>query len=361
MGEKLRNIIEDVARDFLNQILVLRFDICTCPICKNDMLAYVLSRVPAKYVTTEQGALYTLIEQTKVEYEAEIGRQVIAAIEIVGKNPRHHLIEDKDKQFGLLLDKIRQDRGVDFRHYHRELLKRRMALRVRANNSSSYSEYLRLLIKDPEEYDKLFETLCINVSEFFRDLEVWVTVKYLLGNLIRQKIQNNDKSIKIWSAGCACGEEAYSIAITLKEILKDKPDFSAKIYATDIDKACLRNISKAEYQKEQLKNVDSQYLNKYFTALENKNYKLKTVIKDMVESQYQDLTSAELIPETDMVFCRNVFIYFNRSLQEQILMSFYRSLKSKGYMIMGKVEIIVSEAKEIFEEIDGNAHIYQKK
>jgi competence protein ComFB len=94
MADKLRNIIEDIAVDFLNSALSARIDICTCAKCKNDMLAYVLSRVPAKYVTTEFGALHTIIEQTKLEKEAEVGRATIAAIEIISKSPRHEVKEN---------------------------------------------------------------------------------------------------------------------------------------------------------------------------------------------------------------------------------------------------------------------------
>lgn len=361
MAEMLKNIVEDIAADFLNIALMLRYDICTCPICRNDMLAYVLSRVPAKYITTEQGALHTIIEQTKVEHEAEIARAIISAIEIVSKNPRHALREDKKQTFQLLLNKIFEDRGLDFRHYRQEILKRRTALRMRANNVESYSEYLRLLIKKPEEYDKLFEVLYINVSEFFRDSEIWVTLKYLLENLIRQKTQRNERAIRIWSAGCANGEEPYSVAILLKEILKyGINQFSLEIIGTDIDKKCLRLAEIAEYSRDNLKNVDEKYLKSYFIAL-RRNYQLKKEIKDMVRFQYLDLISQDIIAETDIVLCRNVFIYFERSLQEQLLMKFYRALKTGGYLIMGKVETILREAKEIFEEIDANAHIYRKK
>lgn len=361
MPEKLKNIIEDIASDFLNSALSLRYDICTCSQCRNEMLAYILSRLPAKYVTTEKGALHTIIEQERIEHEAEIARAMIDAIETISKNPRHALKEDKTQTFLLLLKKIFEDRGLDFRHYRQELLKRRMALRMRASKVDSYSDYLRLLIKKPEEYEKLFEVLCINVSEFFRDPEIWVTIRYLLENLIRNKKQRNDKSIRIWSAGCAGGEEPYSVAILLKEILKDElPHFSLEIIGIDIDRKSLSAAETAKYPKESLKNADVKMLEKYFVACEG-GYKLNEEIKDMVGFQYRDLISQDFIEETDLVLCRNVFIYFNRSLQEQLLMKFYKSLKADGYLIMGKVETILYEAKEIFEEIDANARIYKKK
>ncbi len=363
MAEKLRNIIEEISRDFLESSLGLRYDICTCSMCKNDMLAFVLSRVPAKYVTTEQGALHTVMDQARIENRAEIARAVISAIDIISKNPRHKQTEDREKTFKLLLDKIFEDRGVDFRHYREEILKRRVAIRMRANNISTYSEYLRLLMKKPEEYDKLFETLCINVTEFFRDKEVWVTLRYLFDKLIQEKIRKNDFTLKVWSAGCATGEEPYSLAILLTERLKLIPQtFTLQIIATDIDPAAMKAATIGKYAKEAIKNVEDKYVTEHFKpAADNSSYRVKEEIKKLVEIKYLDLTSQELIPDTDIVICRNVFIYFGRSLQEQLLMKFYKSLKTGGYLIMGKAEIIFSEAKEIFKDVDLNARIYQKR
>lgn len=360
--KKLKNIIEDIAADFINSALALRYDICTCAQCRNDILAYVLSRVPAKYATTDIGALHTIIEQTRVEHQAIVGRAVISAIEVVSQNPRHKLREDKKAAFEVLLNKIFEERGLDFRHYRRELLKRRVALRMRANQVNSYSEYLHLLIKKSEEYDKLFEVMCINVSEFLRDPQVWVTVKQLFEKLIRYKKQTNDNSIRIWSAGCASGEEPYSIAILLKELLNyDISKLSIEIIGTDVDKKCLNDAQAGKYSKQSLKNIDEKILKRYFSAPEQEVYRLNQEIKDMAKFQYLDLTSPDIIANADVIFCRNVFIYFSRSLQEHLLTKFYNALRNGGHLVMGKVETILREAGEIFEEVDFNARIYKKK
>lgn len=362
MAERLKNIIEDIAADFLKSALALRYDICTCGQCQTDMLAYVLSRVPAKYTTTDIGALHTLMEQTRIEHQGAIARAVISAIEIISKNPRHELKEDKQRAFEVLLNKIFEERGLDFRHYRRELLKRRVALRMRANQVNSYSEYLHVLIKKPEEYDRLFETMCINVSEFFRDPEIWITVKYLFEDLIRRKNKENDTHLRIWSAGCANGEEAYSAAILLKDMLKyDISRYSVEIIGSDIDKKCINETGFARYPRESLRNVDESTLKRYFTSLLGGSYRLNKEIKDMVSFRYLDLIGQDYIENADVIFCRNVFIYFSRSLQEYLLTKFYKSLKTGGYLVMGRVETILREAKEIFEEVDFNARIYRKK
>ncbi|MDD5730665.1 MAG: late competence development ComFB family protein [Candidatus Omnitrophica bacterium] len=363
--EKLKNIIEDIAIDFLNNTLVMRKDICTCQSCKNDMMAHILSHVPAKYVTTEKGALHTIIDQTRIEKEAEIGRAVINAISVISKSPRHggNEEEDKNQSFEILLNKIYDDRGVDFRHYHKEILKRRLSIRMNVNRVQNFSDYLRLLINSPQEYDKLFEVFCINVSEFFRDPDVWESVKKILKELIQKKISQNERKLIIWSSASASGEEPYSIAILVKELSKtiDTRNLSIEITGTDIDEKALRACGKAEYPKAALKNVSDEFQKLYFTQQFTGNFKLKDEIKRMVNFKSLDLIASDYIPNTDLVFCRNVFIYFTRSLQDQLLMKFYRSLIEGGYFVMGKTETMWMEAKEIFEELDFRAHIYRKR
>lgn len=363
MGELLKNIIENIALDFLNKALETRQDICTCQICRNDMMAYVLCHVPAKYVTTEKGALYTIIAQTRVEKEAEVGRAVLNAIETVSKHPRHEISADQDQAFQLLLDKIYEDRGLDFRHYHHELLKRRLTIRMRLNKVETLSDYMMILINNAHEYDKLFEVLCINVSEFYRDPDVWVVARKLIEDLIKLKVKENEKNLIIWSAACAYGEEPYSIAIMIKDILRsiDAKSLKIDIYATDIDPKALRACQKAEYPKTGLRNVKEEHLKLYFSPVFGGNYKLSEEIKKMVTFSTLDLIASDFIKNTDVVFCRNVFIYFTRSLQDQLLMKFYKSLKNGGYLILGKTETMWQEAQSIFGEVDGTERIYKKK
>jgi chemotaxis protein methyltransferase CheR len=358
---KIRNIIEDVAEDFLKKSLSVRFDICTCEQCKNDMLAYILSRIPAKYVTTEEQALQVIIEQTKLEHQAEIARAVLEAIHTVGEKPRHEIQEDKNENFSLLLNKIFEDRGIDFRHYHQELLKRRVAIRVRANHVTSYADYLRVLINKPEEYDRLLEVLCINVSEFFRDSGVWDTLRVVLEREIRGRMETNNNFFRIWSAGCANGEEPFSLAVLIKEILafEDRP-FTVDINATDIDKKVLDFVRNPEYTRESLKNVSKYLLTKYFDG-HGGNYRPKEELKKIITFKSLDLTSDALVRDVDLIVCRNVFIYYDRNLQEQILMKFYKALRPGGFLMMGKVESLILEAREIFQEVNIDARIYRKK
>lgn len=369
MVEEQKNIIEPLAVEFLNNALILRYDICTCQLCRDDMLAYIVSKIPPEYASPPRGTSpqqrgvtqQTVMEQARLKYRKEIARAALAAVEAVSKNPSHSLSEDRNRSFKSLLNQIVGDRGLDFRQYHQGVIKRKIAMRMRVNKLESYPEYGCLLTKRPEEFDKLLEDLCINVSEFFRDKEVWITVKYLLENLLKQKKIRNDRFLRIWSAGCANGEEPYSLAILLQEIRRTEPwAFELELAATDIDKKALLTAQAGVYPKENLKNVEARHLKSYFIALADGRYQVKNEIRAMVKFQRLDLIREDSIKEADVVICRNVFIYFNRSLQEQLLMKFYRSLKAGGYLVMGKAETLLAEAKEIFKEIDLNARIYQK-
>ncbi len=354
-------MIKSIIMDFINQSLAVRYDICTCKLCKEEILDIVLSQITAEYFPLKESLRQKSAQEIKKELGYSISREVLFAIETVCKKPSHKLESDLNLSLQLLLDKIFIARGIDFSRYRREILKRRIALRIHANNLYSYYEYIDFLLKNPKEYDKLFDILCINVSEFFRDPEVWIAIKYLLENLLRKKIQNKDTSLRIWSAGCAKGEEPFSIAILLKEITQNIPwSYHSEIIATDIDKGCLKAASTAEYAKESLRNVDEKTLTTYFIAAQNK-YRLKEEIKNKVTFLYQDLISKEPVEQTDIILCRNVFIHFDRSLQSQLLDKFYKSLKKNGYLIMGKVETILDQAKETFQKIDFNSIIYQKK
>ncbi len=360
MAEKLKNIIEDIATDFMDNCLAMRYHICTYPSCKKDMLAYVLSHVPAKYVTTDKGALHIIIDQTRLEKEAEIARAVISAVEIVSKNPRHAMKEDRNQAFQLLLNKILEDRGLDFRHYHQELLKRRVAIRMRAHKVTSFSEYLMVLLRTPQEYDKLFAILCINVSEFFRDTDVWIELKNTIKEVVQQKASRNDRVLIIWSSACATGEEPYSLAIMLKDAFGSEiKNFALQIIASDIDPKALRASDKAEYQSRVMRNLSKEQVEKYFTQLNSDTWKIKDEIKNMVTFKSTDLISSEFTKNIDIILCRNVFIYFTRSLQDQILMKFYHSLREGGYLIIGKTETMWAEAKQIFEEVNALTRIYK--
>ncbi len=364
--EELKNIMEDLVIDALGKAMDSRKDVCRCQQCRIDIIAYALNRLHPKYVTTDVGSIYTVIEQTKSEYQLEVKRKIEEAIDAIDENPRHQLetklLYGEDQAFRILLEKIFSDRGLDCRQYQEKCLKRRIAVRMRARKVRSYAEYLRILLSDPTEYAEFFNTLTINVSEFFRNPETFEAFRNLvLKPLIRKKKGVNAHTIKIWSAGCAGGEEPYSIAMLIKEELEAESwRFSTTIYATDIDKEILEHAQHAVYERRSIEKISKTLLLKYFDRPDEITYKLKKEIKDIVRLQYHNLISDRPPGKIDVIFCRNVMIYFNRELQDKLYKRFYSVLNPGGFLITGKVEMLPIEGQKFFKRVSARERIYQR-
>lgn len=172
----------------------------------------------------------------------------------------------QDRTFQLLLYKIKNERGFDFLQYRPALLKRRIDARLKARRVDNYIEYIGLLNREPEEYEKLIDVATINVTEFFRDPAAWQVVRdRILPGLIQNKDQKGQRLIRVWSAGTSGGEEAYTLAILLRELLGEcLKEFRVKIYGTDIDRASLERAKLGEYPPESVRNVSPSLLKKIF-------------------------------------------------------------------------------------------------
>lgn len=363
MGEPT-NIFEDILYSFLERSLGLKFDICTCQQCKKKMMRYLLPKFLPYYISVDNPKYQDIQLSLIRRHSKRIFYEVKNAIDEVSKNMPHPLEEDKDKAFEHLLRQIKKDRGIDLSQYFKTILKRRVALRMVAAGVSSYMDYLKILSTDCGEYEKLFTVLTINVSDFFRDPPVWIKIKEILA-LLTQRSSQTKKPLTIWSAGCAKGEEPYSMAMLINEL--NTEHVPTVIHATDVDQECLaqarvgayegrtvdRAIENAEKEKALVNALD------YF-ILKDYKYYIKDEIRTFVKFSYLDLTSMKYIENVDMIVCRNVFIYFTKPLQEQILDKFYRALNEGGYLIIGQSETLPPEAKSVFRTIDSLTRIFQK-
>ncbi len=356
------NIMEGITRKYLDEMLSMRFDICTCEICKQDIIAFALTRITPKYVLKDSISLEKIIDQTRTDQSSLILKELVIAIRTITTNPRHKEGQDKEQAYHLLMKQIKDDRGVDFSHYRDRVLKRRIALRMRAKNVRTYSEYLQVLTHNPEEYENLFDVLTINVSSFFRDKPVWDKLKRdVFPALIKKKLKEHGvKKIRIWSAGCSHGEEAYSLAIMLYELLEKAPEkIKLEIYGSDIDKECLKQAKLGQYDKDSVKGLSPFLLRHYFIPINDK-YQVVPHVKELVQFKERNLIHDPSFPDIDMVTCRNVFIYFNRSLQEYLIMKYHKALVEGGYFVMGTSENLLGEARQVFSGVDSGYRIYQK-
>ena len=263
-----------------------------------------------------------------------------------------------------ILEKVYQNRGFDFRQYKESSLERRIDRRLRAARVDSYQQYVKVLDTDPDEYRNLIDDLTIKVTEFFRDFEAWQVIQQnVLPKIIEQKIreenEENEPVLRIWSAGCAAGQEAYSVAILLDKLLGGRKDnLQVDICGTDIDKDSLLKAQQGEYKPDMEKGIPEHILNKYFDLSDN--FRAKYSTQKTVHFEFHNLVLQEPLKEMDLILCRNVAIYFERSLQEKIFMDFYNGLNEAGYLFLGKAETLVGPAQERFKVIDKRWKIYQK-
>lgn len=268
-------------------------------------------------------------------------------------------VQPNEESLKKILDFIHEYKGLDLSSYRQNFLYRRLRLRLFTTKAKDCLEYIALLKNAPEEYNNFLAALSINVTEFFRDPDVFEAVgKDVLSALIARKEAQGNPSLRIWSSACASGEEAYSIAILVKESLKEKGNFLVRIWASDIDTAALEKAKKGEYPAKELKNIDSEIIKKYFIPLDNNCYRLTDEIRQMVKFQHHNLFGEFPFKFLDIIFCRNVLIYLDRKQTKDLFSSFSRLLNSGGYLILGKVEMLWD--RNLFAPVNLKTKIYQK-
>jgi chemotaxis methyl-accepting protein methylase len=269
---------------------------------------------------------------------------------------------EREREFTFLLDKIRRNRSIDFSQYRSQVLKRRILHRLHLTGCVTYWDYILLLNRDPQEYDRLIEYLTIKVSEFFRDVGAFdVLAEVVIPEIIDQKKARGSNKIRVWSCGAAFGQEAYSVAILLCEALGSKlNDYDARIVATDIDKSALESAPWGSFEKGALRKMSPHILFKYFTRIEDR-YVVSDRLRALVSFEYHDIVSGRSKSFMDLVLCRNLLIYFEKELQQKALCNLHRSLNPGGFLILGKTESIAPQMSNSFEVVDLRERVYRKK
>jgi chemotaxis protein methyltransferase CheR len=264
--------------------------------------------------------------------------------------------------FELLKREITESTGFNCEQYKEAHFKRRVNVRLRANNSENYQEYLKLLRRNSTEREYLIETLTINVSEFFRNPETFEVIeKEVIPFLIKSRSDSLIKSIRIWSAGCATGEEVYSLAIVLHRALgRDFDKYRVSIIGTDIDTLSLEKARKGFYLENVLKNVDASTKETYFVKQSN-TYQVSNQLRGMVRFKRQDMISESCTDHFDLIICRNVMIYFKKEIQEQVQVNFHQALNKGGFFVIGKAETLLGNASSRFKPYNARERLYIKE
>ena len=239
-----------------------------------------------------------------------------------------------------LLSQVRQHSGIDFTSYRRPTILRRLQRRLVATHLSRLDDYLHYLIQHPDEYQRLISGFLIKVTEFFRDAELFAALRdQVLPDLIAQA-RPRGGLLRLWSAGCATGEEAYSLAILVAEALgPELGQFSIRIFATDLDERAVAFARRGVYPATAFSGVSDELRARYFTPLDG-TYEVKKPIRGLVIFGEHDLGQRPPFPHIDLVLCRNVLIYFTPELQQRALRLFAFALRPDGYLALGKAESI---------------------
>jgi len=243
----------------------------------------------------------------------------------------------------VLLEHLRTTRGFDFTGYKRPSVARRVTKRVQALNLQGFGDYLDYLEVHPEEFATLFNTMLINVSSFFRDAPAWEFLRAdILPKLLAAKAAA--EPIRVWSAACAGGQEAYSLAIAFAELLGTEAFCQrVKIFATDVDEGALSQARQGSYSLEDLEPVPADLREKYFERAAAR-YVFRNELRRAIIFGRLDLIADAPISRLDLLACRNTLIYFNLETQRQVLDRFNFALNETGFLFLGRAEMLLMHA-----------------
>jgi len=280
-------------------------------------------------------------------------------------------MNNEEKYFRLILKQLCRMHGFDFSEYRQSTIKRRLARRMAFTGAGSYREYLDILQEMPQEYNHLLHDLTIKLSRFFRNQYVFDRLQNeVFPDILRSKKKHDQNVLRIWCAGCAFGDEAYSVAITLVEFLKRKKektdDYDVTIFGTDIDEETLEKARLGEYDGDAVKEVKKGILDEYF-FVSGDYYRVVDSIKILVSFTIHDLTSethmsppSGIVANYDLILCRNTLIYFSVPLQERVFLNLFKSLNPGGYLILGRSESIPKNLEDSFILKNPKERIYKK-
>jgi two-component system CheB/CheR fusion protein len=258
----------------------------------------------------------------------------------------------------VLLNHLKRTRGFDFTGYKRSSLQRRIAKRMAQVGTSDYVGYVDRLEVDPDEFGALFDTLLINVTGFYRDPQTW---DYLAEEIVPRLLADTAEAgaIRIWCAGCATGEETYTLAIVLAEALGERAFMDrVKIYATDADDDALVQARAALYSAKQVEAVPPELLERYFERADE-DFAFRRDLRRVVIFGRNDLVQDAPISRIDLLACRNTLMYFNAETQSRVLERFNFALNPWGYLLLGKSEMLITHA-DLFRPVDLRRRVFSK-
>ena len=265
---------------------------------------------------------------------------------------------DDSADFVLLKRHVEQLLRIQCSNYKEDYIKRRFLSRMRSTNTTNYSDYLRYLKSHPQETEPLRNALTINVTEFFRDKEVWDEVK----NVILPALFAQKKRISIWCAGSSTGEEPYTLAILLHDAIVNHKDWSGIITATDIDEVVLAKAKAGIFEEKSIQKLPTVQVQRHFTKRPDGLYEVKPHLKELLRFRPHDLMSGvPPVRYVDLITCRNVTIYFTEKQKDDLTRMFHSALVTDGFYIMGKTEYLGRQVEDLFTPKNTAQKIFVKR
>ncbi|RUR72686.1 CheR family methyltransferase [Chlorogloeopsis fritschii PCC 9212] len=261
-------------------------------------------------------------------------------------------------EFDALLHYLKQNCGYDLTGYKPDSLMRRLQRRMQQLGIENYTSYLQYLQAHPQECAPLLDTILINFSGFFRDRNAW---DYLANTIIPQIITSKQpyERIRVWSAGCASGQEVYTLVMLLVEILGIEQYLQrVQLFATDIDEVALKQAQQGIYNENEVADIPTQLLSKYFEQTEQGYVFCPQLRRSIIFGRHNLAVDAPM-SKIDLLVCRNVLIYFKRETQASILVRFHFALTDKGFLFLGNSESLLND-RQIFIPVSLKHRIYTK-
>lgn len=269
------------------------------------------------------------------------------------------LKEEDARELAQLKGYIEASGGLRCTGYKERCLRRRIAVRMRARGAHRYRDYEALLRRDAQEYQRLLDTVTINVSKFYRNPEVWQAVEQLI---LPTLFALDEPEVRIWSAGCAGGEEPYTVAMMLQEYAERNHKTTRldrfRIRATDIDRESLAAAARGEYADFAFTEAPAGMCPRWFEGARRE--RLRAEVKERVQFGVLDLMRDPFPRDQHLVLCRNVIIYFERDVQEHLFGRFLEALAPGGYLVLGKVETLFGKAAAGFRAVANRERLFRK-
>lgn len=263
-----------------------------------------------------------------------------------------------DDEFAAITQILRERRQFDLDQYKDRCIRRRIAKRLRSCKVTDVASYLKRLEMDRDELDTLLATISIHVSQFFRNPDTYrILEQKILPDLCRRARAAGRTELTLWSAGCASGEEPYSLALLVDDM--NARDLKINILATDVSEPILDTARSGAYEALRLKEVPPEVLNKYFLG-DKDHYQLIERIRNQVAFRQHNIMTARDYPPADLILCRNVMIYFTREEQERILSRFAATLPEHGALVLGRSETMTGDVRRYFQSEFPVERVYRR-